>query len=85
MKNALAVSLALGKLQWPEILYPVGGMKKNIGIQCSEAPAKAFFRTISVPMHETLSFLGIDARGDILNHPDALTQAYQAGKALVSH
>ncbi|MEK6673071.1 MAG: flavodoxin family protein [Nitrospirota bacterium] len=67
------------------LLLLVGGMKKNIGIQCSEATAKAFFRTISVPMHETLSFLGIDARGDILNHPDALTQAYQAGKALVSH
>lgn len=67
------------------LLLLVGGMKKDIGIQCSEATAKAFFRTISVPLHETLSFLGIDAEGDILKHPDALSQAYQAGRALVPH
>jgi multimeric flavodoxin WrbA len=66
------------------LLLLVGGQKKEIGIQCAEATAKAFFRTISVPKHETLGFLGIDAKGEILNHPTALSEAYQAGKKLVT-
>lgn len=65
------------------LLLLVGGMKKEVGIQCSEATAKAFFRTVSVPSHETLGFLGIDAKGAIINHPTALSDAYNAGKKLV--
>lgn len=66
------------------LLIVVGGMKKEIGIQCSEATAKAFFRTISVPEHETLSFLGVDAKGAILQVPDALRKAFIAGLKLLS-
>ena len=65
------------------LLLLVGGQKKEVGIQCSEATAKAFFRTISVPVHETLGFLSVDAKGAILNHPTALNEAYQAGKKLI--
>ncbi len=65
------------------LLILVGGMKKEIGLQCAEAIAKAFFRTISIPEHETLSFMGVDAKGAILNIPDALTKAYNAGKRLI--
>jgi multimeric flavodoxin WrbA len=66
------------------LLLLVGGMKKDVGIQCAEATAKAFFRTISVPDHETLSFTGVDAKGAILEHPTALKEAYEAGKKLVA-
>lgn len=66
------------------LLLLVGGMKKEIGVQCSEATAAAFFRTVSVPEHRTLSFLGVDARGAVLSHPTALRDAYEAGKALVA-
>jgi multimeric flavodoxin WrbA len=66
------------------LLMVVGGMKKKVGIQCSEATGKAFFRTISVPDHETLAFLDVDAKGAILDHPTALRDAYEAGKRLVS-
>ncbi len=52
------------------LLLLVGGMKKEIGIQCAEATAKAFFRTISVPEHEVVSFLGVDSKGAILEVPD---------------
>ena len=62
----------------------VGGMKKEEGIHCGEATGKAFFRTISVPAHETVSFLGVDAKGDILNHPTALQDVYEAGKRLIA-
>jgi multimeric flavodoxin WrbA len=66
------------------LLLLAGGMKKEIGVECSDATAKAFFRTISVPEHRTLSFLGIDAKGAILNHPTALADAYRAGESLIS-
>jgi multimeric flavodoxin WrbA len=66
------------------LLLLVGGQKKEIGIQCAEATAKAFFRTVSVPEHETLGYLSVDAQGTIVNHPTALSDAYRAGKKLVS-
>jgi multimeric flavodoxin WrbA len=65
------------------LLLLVGGQKKEIGIQCAEATAKAFFRTVSVPEHKTLGFLGIDAKGAILQHPTAFREAYEAGLQLV--
>src|SRR4030042_2090721 len=65
------------------LLLLVGGQKKEIGIQCAEASAKAFFRTVSVPEHKTLSYMGIDSKGAILQHPTALKEAYEAGKALI--
>ncbi len=66
------------------LLVLVGGMKKDVGIECSDASAKAFFRTISVPEHKVLSFLGVDAKGAILAHPTALKEAFEAGRDLVS-
>lgn len=73
-----------GSLGRKGLLLLVGGQKKEIGIQCSEATAKAFFRTISVPQHETLGFLGVDAKGAILKHPTALKEAFRAGKKLIT-
>lgn len=72
-----------GKFGRKGLLLLVGGMKKEIGIQCAEACASAFFRTISVPRHETLSFLGVDAKGEILHHPTGLREAYEAGRKLL--
>jgi multimeric flavodoxin WrbA len=65
------------------LLILVGGMKKDDGVRCGNSCATAFFRTISVPEHKTLSFLGVDAKGAILKHPTALKDAYEAGKELV--
>ena len=64
------------------LLLLVGGMEKDIGVQCAEASARAFFRTISIPEHEMLYYIGIDAKGDILRHRTALKDAYKAGKKL---
>lgn len=64
------------------LLMLVGGMEKNIGVECGDAAAKAFFRTISVPTHDVLSFLGVDAKGAISDHPTAMADAYEAGKRL---
>jgi len=69
------------------LLLLVGGMKRsprNKGFECSEVTARAFFRTINVPEHATLSYDGVDKKGAVLEHPTALKEAYEAGKALVT-
>ena len=66
------------------LLLLVGGMDKEIGPKSAGACARAFFRTISVDEHDTLSFLGVDEEGAILKHPAALKEAYEAGKKLVA-
>ena len=81
-KYLLRRPLPEGKYGRKGLLLLAGGMKKEIGIQCAEATAKAFFRTISVPEHSTLSYLGVDAKGAILEHPTALKEAFEAGKRL---
>lgn len=83
-KYLLKKPLAEGPNGRRGLLLLVGGMKKDIGIQCSEATAKAFFRTVSVPKHETLGFLEVDQKGAILQHKTALGDAYQAGERLVT-
>jgi len=65
------------------LLLLVGGMKKDTGVRCAEACARAFFRTISIPEHSTLYYLGIDEKGEILKHPTAMKESYEAGKRLV--
>jgi multimeric flavodoxin WrbA len=69
------------------LLLLVGGMKmnaKNAGFACAEATARAFFRTVSVKEHTTLSYDGIDAKGAIREHPTALADAFTAGKVLAA-
>ncbi len=73
-----------GKYGRKGLLLLVGGMKKDVGVQCSESCAKAFFRTVSVPQHDMLYYLDVDAKGDINKHPTALHDAYEAGRKLAS-
>ncbi len=81
-KYILKKSIPAGPHGRKGLLLLVGGMKEEGSSKCAEETGKAFFRTVSVPEHETLSFGGIDSRGDILKHPTALSQAYEAGKRL---
>lgn len=79
-KYLLGKPIPEGKFGRKGLLLLVGGMKKDIGVKCAEACAKAFFRTVSVPEHDTISYLGVDGKGDILRHPTALKDAYEAGR-----
>lgn len=83
-KYLLKKPIPEGKYGRRGLLLLVGGMKKEIGLECSEVTAKAFFRTISVPEHISKGFLGVDAKGAILEHPGALKEVYEAAKELVS-
>ena len=65
------------------LLILVGGMKQDIGLKCAEATAKAFFRTISVPHHETIGFLNVDSKGAVAGHPTAFEDVRKAAQALI--
>ncbi|MEO5358494.1 MAG: flavodoxin family protein [Nitrospirae bacterium YQR-1] len=66
------------------LLIMVGGMKKEIGFTGGGATAKAFFRTISVPDHETIYFDGVDKKGAIREHSTALNAVHEAAVRLVA-
>jgi len=83
-KYLLKRTIEAGPFGRKGLLLMVGGMKIQMGVQCGEATAKAFFRTVSVQEHETLSFLEVDQKGAILSHPTALREAYEAGLRAVT-
>jgi multimeric flavodoxin WrbA len=83
-KYLLKRTIEAGPFGRKGLLLMVGGMKRQMGVQCGEATAKAFFRTVSVQEHETLSFLEVDQKGAILSHPTALREAYEAGLRAVT-
>jgi multimeric flavodoxin WrbA len=82
-KYLLKKPIQSGRYGRKGLLILVGGMNKKIGVQCAEACVQAFFRTISVPEHNMIYFLGIDAKDAIMKHPSALKEAFEAGKRLV--
>jgi multimeric flavodoxin WrbA len=66
------------------LFLTVGGMKMLKHAECANSTMTAFFRSVSVPEHAFLPFRGVDAKGAIRQHPTALQEAYEAGKALVA-
>ena len=82
-KYLLKREITPGPLGRKGLLLLVGGMEKEAGINCASKSATAFFRTVGVPEHETLKYMGVDAKGDILKHPIALKDAEEAGRRLV--
>lgn len=82
-KYLLKKPIPSGEFGRKGLLILVGGMKKDVGVECGDACAKAFFRTVSVSEHKVLSFLGVDAKGAIRDHPTGLQDAFEAGRTLV--
>ena len=64
------------------LFITVGGMKTGKGVECGGATATAFFRTLNVPVHASLGYRGVDAKGAIREHPTALLEAFEAGREL---
>jgi multimeric flavodoxin WrbA len=83
-KYLLKQNIPAGPYGRKGLLLLVGGMTKETGVQCSETSARAFFRSVGVPEHETLSFLGIDEKGAITGHSTALQDAFLKGRKLVA-
>jgi multimeric flavodoxin WrbA len=65
------------------LFVSVGGRKVANLFQPAMATVKAFFASLDIDYTGELVFSGIDAKGAITKHPDALKQAYLAGQKLV--
>ena len=66
------------------LFVAVGGIQKQDLFKAALVTAKAFFATLDIEYAGDLLFSGIDAAEDILEHPEALQQAYEAGRELAA-
>ena len=62
----------------------VGGTKGQKIFEGAILTAKYFFDVVNAKYMGELVFRGVDEKGDILKEPEALEQAFEAGKRLVS-
>lgn len=83
-KYLLKREIAAGPAGRKGLFLTVGGMKMVKHAECANSTVTAFFRSVSVPEHAFLPFRGVDAKGAIRQHPTALQDAYEAGRALVA-
>jgi multimeric flavodoxin WrbA len=60
----------------------VGGMKKENIFECGLITIGAFFATLDYAFHGKLLLNNIDAKADVLSHPEALRRARELGAAL---
>jgi multimeric flavodoxin WrbA len=65
------------------LFIAVGGMKLASLFEPSLATVKALFKVLDIEYAGDLLFPGVDEKGAIKNHPDALRQVFLAGQRLV--
>ncbi len=65
------------------LFISAGGRKVPNLFEPALVTIKSLFRTLDVAYAGDLLFPGIDEKGDIIRHPDALHQAFLAGQKLV--
>ena len=64
------------------LFIAVGGMKLANLFEPSLATVKALFKVLDIDYAGDLLFPGVDEKGAIKDHPDALKQAFSAGQKL---
>ncbi len=65
------------------LFISVGGLKLADMFEPSLAIVRAWFKVLNIAYLGALTFPGVDGRGAIAKHPDALRQAFLAGQKLV--
>lgn len=65
------------------LFISVGGTKQANLFQPALATVKSLFRVLDITYAGELLFPGVDEKGAIAKHPDALRQAFLAGQRLV--
>jgi multimeric flavodoxin WrbA len=65
------------------LFVSAGGRHKENLFEPVLATVKAFFASLDIKYEGMVAFSGIDAKGEILNHPEALKEAFAAGEKLV--
>ena len=76
-------SLGMGGKKRKGFFISVGGTKGQKVFDGAILTAKYFFDVLNGEYAGELVFRGIDAKGDILNHPEAIQEAFEAGRRLV--
>jgi multimeric flavodoxin WrbA len=66
------------------LFVSVGGMKLADLFEPALATVKALFKVLDIAYVGELLFPGIDKKGEIKDHPEALKQAFLAGQRLVA-
>jgi multimeric flavodoxin WrbA len=77
-------SLGVGKKRRKGFFISVGGTKGPKVFDGAILTAKYFFDVLNADFAGELVFRETDGKGDILKHPDAMRQAFEAGRNLVS-
>jgi hypothetical protein len=67
----------------PGLFIALGGTKFKHLFDPSRTIVKSIFASLDVAYGEELFYREIDKKGDILQHPTALDDAYAAGRRLV--
>ena len=67
------------------LFISVGGRSKANQFEPALATVKSLFNTLDIAYTGELVFSGMDKKGAIIRHPDALKQAYLAGQRLVDN
>jgi len=73
----------LSKKERRGLFIAVGGTTFTKLFDPAQATIKALFHTLNITYAGELLFRGIDEKGAITRHPDALKQAFEAGQKLV--
>ena len=65
------------------MLIAVGGTKFKNLFEPTQTTVRALFNTLNITYDGELLFRGVDEKGAITQHPDALKQAFEMGQKLV--
>ena len=83
-KYLLRQPISPGKKGRRGVFISVGGSQGGKVFDGAVMTMKYFFDAVDMIFYKSLLYRGIDEKGGILNHPEALAEAYGLGKEMVS-
>jgi multimeric flavodoxin WrbA len=81
-KYILKQTLAPGKTERRGVFLAIGGSKGSRIFEGVLLTMKYFFDALDIVFYKSLLYRSVDAKGQILDHPTALPEAYALGKEL---
>jgi multimeric flavodoxin WrbA len=82
-KYLLKQPVGAGRTGRKGVFLAVGGAKGAKNFDGALLTMKYFFDALDLALDRSLLFKGVDAKGEILKHPTAMTEAYALGKKIV--
>jgi multimeric flavodoxin WrbA len=84
LKYLLKRPVAPGKGIRRGVFLSLGGSRGEKVFDGAVMTMKYFFDSVDMVFHKSLLYRGIDEKGDILKHPEALAEAFALGKEMAS-